>query len=367
VSNNQASFVRVEAPPAASSREKPPVGVAVVGAGYWGGKLVGEYLLAERRSRLRLLKVCDASVAALGGLLLVKETTRVGQERLTQDFNELLDDPEISAVHIATPNETHYAVAKAALEAGKNVLVEKPMSLSSREAYELVDRAAQLGLTLEVGHLFRFNRALQVAREMLRNGDIGKVFYVRVQWTDQGTFPNREIIFDLGPHPIDILNQLLGTWPQDVTGVGRAYRNSQTHNDVAYVFAEYPNDVFAHIELSWLHPTKVRNVSIVGAEGTLVVDCLNQKLTQHYLDKTYEIPITPSNTIAGEIEHFIDRVSVGDAAIDDSGARNVEFLEKVRRSLWERNVPHTPEPSIEKQTEVESLNRKIQADAETRQ
>jgi len=117
------------------------VGVAVIGAGYWGTKLVTEYLAAEEKGKVRLVKVCDRSISALGALLIRKETVSLGQERLTQDISEVLHDPEISAVHIATPNPTHFEIARIALEAGKNVLLEKPMTLKSRESYELLDLA----------------------------------------------------------------------------------------------------------------------------------------------------------------------------------------------------------------------------------
>ena len=316
-----------------------PIGVAIIGAGYWGGKFVGEYLTAERAGRVRVVKVCDESVAALGALLINKETSSIGQERLTQNIRDVMEDPEISAVHIATPNSTHYALSKMALEAGKNVLVEKPMTLSSSESYELVGLASAKGLVMQVGHIFRFNKALQVATEMLKRKEIGKVFYIRIQWTDQGLFPDRDIIFDLGPHPVDILNQLLGAWPTRVSGVGRAYRNSRSHNEVAYVFAEFSDDVFAHIELSWLHPRKVREVSILGAEGSLIVNCLNQRLTRHVMDKIDEIPVTPSNTMACEIEHFVNRIAREDTAVDLTGPRTVETLETIRASLWERKIP----------------------------
>ena len=166
----------------------------------------------------------------------------------------------------------------------------------------------------------------------------GKLFYIKVHWTDQTSLPDKDIIFTLGQNPLDILNLLLGAWPKDVSGVGKAYRNSGTHNDVAYIFAEYPSGIFAHIELSWLNPHNVREVTIVGSEGSLIVDCLNQRLVQHYLDTTYEIPVTPSNTMASQIEHFADRVARGDCTVDLTGPRIVETLEAISRSLSERKL-----------------------------
>jgi UDP-N-acetylglucosamine 3-dehydrogenase len=318
-----------------------PIGVGVVGAGYWGRKLVGEYLAAERRGTLKLIKVCDSSVAALGALLVTKETSSIGQDRLTQEIREILDDSRISAVHIATPNPTHYALAKMALEAGKNVLVEKPMTPNSREAYELVELAASRELVLHVGHIFRFNSALRTARQVLKSGGIGRVCYARVQWTDHAFFPDRDIIFDLGPHPVDILNLLLDAWPSHASGFARAYRNSKEHEEVAYVIAEFQSGVFAHIELSWLHPSKVREVSIVGSDGTLVVDCLSQRVFRFRKGETNELPVSASNTIESEIQHFMDCVGRREISPESGliGARTVEVLEAIRASMWERPLP----------------------------
>jgi len=318
------------------------VGVAVIGAGYWGTKLVTEYLAAERRGKVKLLKVYDPSLSALGALLIRKETAPIGQTRLTQDIAEVMNDPEISAVHIATPNATHFEIARAALEAGKNVLVEKPMTLNPHEAYDLVDLAASRGLVIKVGHIFRHNSAVRAAREILRNGELGKFYYVRVQWTDAcPPFPDRDIVFDLGPHPVDILNQLLDSWPIQVSSVSRGYRTE--NSEVAYVIAEFQGGIFAHIELSWLHPTKVREVTVVGSEGSLTVDCLNQRVTKSIGKSSTSIPVIANNTIRDEIMDFVESVRLGFSSHETRhlGPHTIEVLDKIRTSIWERPLPVT--------------------------
>jgi len=315
-----------------------PIGVGIVGVGQLGGKLAAEYFTVQRRGKVRLRMVCDSSLAALGTLLITKETSSIKQEMLTQDFHDILNDSDIAIVHIATPNETHYELAKMALESGKNVILEKPMTVNSHESYDLVNVAKERGLLIEISHAIRFNRALQVASEMLHGGELGKIFYIKVHWADQASSPDSDIIFNLGQNPLDILNLLLDAWPKEVSGVGKAYRNSGTHNDVAYIFAEYPNGVFAHIELSWLNPRNVREVTIIGSEGSLIVDCLNQRLIQHYLDTTYEIPVTPSNTLASQIDHFADRLVRKDSTIDPTGPQIVETLEAISRSFSEKKI-----------------------------
>jgi predicted dehydrogenase/predicted transcriptional regulator len=315
------------------------VGVAVIGAGYWGTKLVTEYLAAEEKGKVKLVKVCDPSISALGALLIRKDTASLGQERLTQDISEVLNDPEISAVHVATPNPTHYETAKMALEAGKHVLVEKPMTLKSRESYDLLDLARARSLVLHVGHVFRFNAALRLARKIVERGDLGKIFYARVQWTDQAFFPDRDIIFDLGPHPVDILNQLLGSWPQKLSGMTRGYRGDR--GEVAYIIGEFPNDIFAHVELSWLHPGKAREVTLVGSTQSLVIDCLNQRVFRIKDESREELPVSGNNTIESEIDHFVDSIVRNDVSSESGliGAHTVEVLETIRSSMWDKPLP----------------------------
>jgi predicted dehydrogenase len=311
----------------------------VVGAGYWGTKLIREYLAAQSKGIVRLARVCDSSLMAL---LADKEEFSIFGDLLTQKVQDLIDDPNISAVHIATPNRTHYDLARMVLEGGKDVLIEKPMTLKSREAYELVDLALSSERVLHVGHIFRYNNALRVARKIMRSKAIGKIRYGRVQWTDYAPiFPDRDIIFDLGPHSIDVLNQLLDAWPTQVSGFARAYRNSKEHPEVAYGITEYPDGVFAHVEMSWLQPGKVREATIIGSEGKLVVDCIAQRVFKGSLDKTEEIPVVANNTIEAEIEHFVDCVAKRSVSSKSGliGARTVEVLEKMYASMWERPLP----------------------------
>ena len=322
---------------------KEPIGVGVIGAGYWGRKLIGEYLAAQQnKGTLRLIKICDSSLPAL---LECEKKYSIEYNRFTKKVEDVISSPKVRAVHIATPNSTHYSLAKMALEAGKDVLVEKPMTLNSQEAYELVDLAASNDLVLHVGHIFRFNSGLQTARKMLKEKVVGRIFYARIQWTDYcPPFQDRDIIFDLGSHPIDVLNQLLEDWPAQVSGFGRAFRGSQDREEVAYGIAEFHDGVFAHVELSWLHPLKVRQVSIIGSEATLTVDCVDQKVTVTRQGTVEEIPVIVNNTIESEIDHFIDCVSRRYTSTDSGliGAQTVEVLETIRASVWDRPLPALP-------------------------
>ena len=316
-----------------------PVRVAVIGAGYWGRKLVYEYLSAQcNKGNVRLAGVCDSSPSALQ---FCKEKFSVDDKLLTQSAEDLITHSKISAIHIATPNRTHYDLARMALEAGKDVLVEKPMTLSVREAYKLVHLAASRERVLHVGHIFRFNSALRKAREILDRGEIGETFYVRIQWTDSCYFPDRDIIFDLGPHPVDIMNQLLHSWPTQVSGFSKAYRNSKDHEEIAYALAEFDDGVFAHMELSWLHPRKAREVTLVGSDAAMVVDCLHQRIVLHRNGETVEVPVSANNTIESEISWFVDCANRRHLGVESGliGAMTVEVLEAMRKSMWDRPLP----------------------------
>jgi len=335
-----------------------PVGVGVIGAGYWGTKLIGEYLAAQEKGNVKLVKICDAS---LSRLLACEEKFHLHYGLFTQRFEEVIGNPKVSAVHIAAPNQTHYALAKIALEAGKDVLVEKPMTLNSKEAYELVDVASAKGRVLHVGHIFRYNSALHSACQILQEKRIGRIFYVRIQWTDQAYLPERDIVFDLGPHPIDVLNQLLQDWPMQVSGFARGYRGQYDKQEVAYAIAEFHDHAFAHIELSWLHPKKVREVTVVGSEATLLVDCLDQKVVLVNSQGREELRVTANNTIEAEIDHFIDRVLRRDTSAESGmiGAQTVEVLETIRSSMWSRPMPPIRKLQIEPEMNIINILERV--------
>lgn len=312
-----------------------PIGVGIVGAGNWGRRLAARYLGAEQDGRIKLIKICDISVAALGELLMLHETASINADRLSLEIRDIMQNVEISAVHIATPCSTHSTLSRMALEAGKNVLVEKPISEKSLECRELIDLAAEKRLIIEESNDAQSNRALQATRDMVRRGDIGQIQYARAQWSNAAKLPETDVLFYLGPEPIGTLELLLGQMPSEVSGVAGAYRKS-TYNELVHIFAHYPDGVFAHIELNGLHPRTIKEVVLVGSNSTLDVDCLNQRIVQYSDGKITEIPITPTDTIAGEINRFIGRIAHGDFAPNPTIVKTIEMLETVQSSLWTR-------------------------------
>ena len=319
---------------------KDPVNVAVIGAGYWGKKVICEYLaLAKDDPCTSLLRVCDVQEQ---NLRHCGETFQIPNNRLMNSYKELLRLGDVDAVHICTPNETHYQICKEALIAGKHVLLEKPMTLNSGQAFELMDLAEKEDLVLQVGYIFRFNNALREARKMIKNEFFGDLYYLRFQWTDLiHPSPDRDIVFDLGPHPVDIMNFLLGMWPSKVSCRAGAYTREKLP-EIAYASVQLDGKIMANIELSWLHPKKERLVSIIGSKRSGLVDCLNQSLEffENHGENGFKIDLQKNNTILAELKHFEERIRGGGFSVNGGpiGPMNVLVLENMNLSLVEERT-----------------------------
>jgi len=253
----------------------------VVGYGYWGPKLVRNF---AEMPEAELSWVVDLDQARLG---------RVSQHypavQTTADYDAVLRS-DVSAVVVATPIRTHYRVAKAALEAGKHVLVEKPLTASSAEAEELVDLAERRGLVLMVGHTFVYNAAVRALREIVASGEIGDVYYVDSARLNLGLFrTDINVLWDLAPHDLSILRYVLQREPVSVSARGSA-NVTRGIQDVAYVEMRFPGDVIAHLHLSWLDPCKVRRVTIVGSRKMVVYNDVSETEKIRIYDKGVERP-----------------------------------------------------------------------------
>jgi UDP-N-acetylglucosamine 3-dehydrogenase len=311
--------------------------VAVIGVGYWGKKIVCEYsLLTKRNSNVNLYAVCDFSKQ---NLQFCNENYNIPY--VTTSPEELLACREIDAVNICTPSETHFEICRAALEAGKHVLVEKPMSLNSGEAYKLVNLAQAKDLVLSVGHIYRFNNALSKVRNLVRDGFFGDVYHLKFQWTTLSSpLEGRDVITDLAPHPFDIMNFLLDDWPSKITCKAKTYRRKELE-ETAYCIAEFDNDVMAHIELSWLLPEKTREVYVAGSKRFAKINCLTQEIKAFENGRFYDVPVKRNNTIQAELEHFIDCIQNNNNGNHNHrnqnggllGANVVKLLEAARRSV----------------------------------
>jgi UDP-N-acetylglucosamine 3-dehydrogenase len=317
------------------------INLAVIGAGYWGTKLIGEYLaLSKKRQDVRLLAVADVSPEKL---LRVREKFLLSNSMLKKNYNEILNDPKITGVHVATPNETHYEIATKAIAAGKHVLLEKPMCLSSGDAFRLARYAEKNSSVLLIGHIFRFNNAINKVKELVEKKVVNGIRCVELRWASfMPPPPGRDIIFDLAPHPVDILNHIFEEWPTHVYVNAHSYERKKAGlEEVAFAIFNFPEDIIASVIMSWIHHgTRQRTATIVSKKNTIKMEAVEQTITVYENGQTREISIERNNTIESEINHFVDRVKNNDPPINSAltGAMNVTVLEVMRKSLQERRV-----------------------------
>jgi predicted dehydrogenase len=241
-----------------------PVGVAVVGLGYWGPNLVRNLY---ESSAANVTLACDARPEALERI-----GRRYPRVRRTTSFADVLSDPEVEAVLIATPIATHFALAKAALEAGKHVFVEKPLAASLAEGTELVRVAEERGRVLMPGHTFLYSPPVEMIRELIASGDLGDVYFISTSRVNLGLHQSdASVVWDLGPHDFSILSYWLGQTPAYVTALSRGCVMPDTP-DVAFINLEYGSGTIAHVEIAWLAPSKLRRTTIVGSRKMVVYD-----------------------------------------------------------------------------------------------
>ena len=318
--------------------------VALIGMGYWGRNLLR---VLSGNPRLRLAAVVDLEPDLKDKLALSHPGVAA-----YDDVAAVMTDPGIDAVVIATPVATHYMLARAALEAGKHVMVEKPMCGSVAEATDLIARARLYGLTLMVDHTFLFHPAVRKLGELVRSGALGQISYFDSQRVNLGLFqPDVNVIWDLAPHDLSIINYLFGCQPLDVEASG--YRHFDPGSaDIAYLTLHYPGNLIAHLNLSWMSPVKVRRIAIGGSAQMAVWDDLNRDepvkiydsgITFHpqqdreHLLPHYRIGSVQSPRIAGPeplaevVEHF-RRVILGEEACLTDGAFGLSVVRTLEQA-----------------------------------
>ncbi len=242
--------------------------VAIVGAGNWGKHLL--------RNFCELLGEEDVIVSDIDEKRLKEAKAQHVGIVVTQDFDNLLMDRRIDAVVIATPVVTHFELAKKALEAGKHVLVEKPISLDIDEAMELVKLARRTGRTLMVDHLLEYHPVVEEMKRRIDSGEFGEIYYLYCQRLNLGVIRTEEnALWSVGPHDISVILYLLGKEPIRVSAHGGVYlQKEEGIDDVVFLNLEFNNGVRAHSHLSWLNPCKIRKITVIGSEKMMVFDDL---------------------------------------------------------------------------------------------
>jgi len=320
----------------------------LVGYGYWGPQ-IARNLGAQRNASI-------SYIVDLDDRRLAQAEARFSTATLTRRFEDLLES-DVDAVVIATPVHTHYPLARAALLAGKHVFVEKPLAVAERDVEELIELAQQQSRFLMVGYTFLYHPTVQELRRLLAEGMLGKLYYIDTQRLNLGLFHSDvDVIWDLGPHDVSILRYLLNADPLSVRATGAAHIQPGIV-DVAYVHLHYADGLITHMQLSWLHPSKVRRITAVGDRHMAIYDDVEPQDKLRIYNRGVDIPkptstfeefqlsyrtgetlipsIQPAEPLHIACEHFADSIRTGRAPRSD-GAWSLPItrtLAAIHRSL----------------------------------
>lgn len=281
--------------PAADEWQEPTsvaeseIGIGVAGYGYWGPKLVRAF---SRVAGCRVHAVVDRDPAQLD-----RSHTEYPEVRCEPDYRSLIDDPDIQAIVIATPSSTHHALAAKALEAGKHVLVEKPLALSVRDAEHLVALSERHGGLLMVDHTYLFTGAVERIRQLVRAGELGDILYFDSTRINLGLFQHDvNVIWDLAPHDLSILLHVLDKKPVAVSALGVSHAGTGLEN-LAYLTLTFADNTLAHFHVNWLAPRKVRQIIIGGEKKMLVFDDTESNEKVKVYDKGISIGSADQETV----------------------------------------------------------------------
>jgi predicted dehydrogenase len=238
--------------------------VAIVGCGYWGQNLLRNFCETEQAE---VVTVCDYD-----NRLLARAKSRYPSIEISQSYTDVLNDPGVDAIVLATPVSTHYPFAKQALRAGKHVLVEKPIAQSTRQVIELIELSEQMGKTLMVDHTFIYTGAVRRMKALVDSGEIGQLLYFDSVRINLGLVQSDiNVLWDLGPHDFAIMDYLCERQPIAVSACGVKHLNTPFEN-IAYVTVKFDGSLIAHFHLNWLAPVKVRRTLVGGSKKMIVYD-----------------------------------------------------------------------------------------------
>jgi predicted dehydrogenase len=323
--------------------------MGVIGYGYWGPNIVRNFNTANGSE---VTCICDMSAQTLKN----KVSKNFPNIKTTTSADELIADTGVDAVAIVTPVFTHFEIAKKVLEAGKSIFVEKPFTYTVAEAEKLVNLAEKKNLKIMVDHTFLYTGAVKKIRQLIDDGTLGNLYYFDSMRVNLGLFQHDvNVVWDLAPHDISIMDYVIGEKPQAVvaTGSGHFGRNLE---DIAYLTFYYPKNIIAHINVNWLSPVKVRTTLIGGEKKMLVWNDLEPDEKIKVYDKGVQVKTKEGqynllvNYRSGDMwapkveqtealkimaEKFVDYVENGGSVINDgiAGLNNVKMLEAANKSL----------------------------------
>jgi predicted dehydrogenase len=324
--------------------------IGVVGYGYWGPNIVRNLRSLEG---CKVAGVCDQSPQALKRIKQAHPDVMV-----TPCAADLIKAPDVDAIAVVTPVATHFDLAKAALENGKHVFVEKPFTATTCQAEELIEIAERKRLKIMVDHTFLFTGAVRKIRELIDEGVLGDLYYYDSTRVNLGLFQHDvSVIWDLAPHDLSIMSNLIPSEPEAVVATGQTHLNGLV--DVAFLTIYFPGNTIAHINVNWLSPVKVRTTLLGGEKKMLVWNDLEADEKLKIYDKgvqmnsgqgLYELMVSyrsgdmwaprveQTEALRVELSHFMDCVTRGETPVNDgvAGLRVVKILEAADRSLADR-------------------------------
>jgi predicted dehydrogenase len=326
--------------------------VGIIGYGYWGPRIARNFNSANG---CEVAVICDKS----------PETLRRAKQAfpgiaVTSEVSDVMSAPDIDAVAVITPVWTHFGLAKAALENGKHVFVEKPFTATAAQAEELIELAIRKNLKIMVDHTFLFTGAVKKIRQLIDEGTLGKLYYYDSTRVNLGLFQHDvNVIWDLAPHDLSIMDYLIQAKPTAVIATGQKHLNG--HEDIAYITIYFGDSMIAHLNVNWLSPVKVRS-TLLGGEKKMVlwndveadekvkvydkgVDISNGQsvydlLVSYRSGDMWAPKIEQAEALATEAKYFVDCIEQDITPFNDgaAGLRVVKLLEAADRSLQERGA-----------------------------
>jgi predicted dehydrogenase len=327
--------------------------IGVIGYGYWGPNIVRNFHAHEKSE---VVLVCDKSTKC-------QERLRKAHPSIsfTMDANDILKSPDIDLVAVVTPVWTHYELAKAALENGKHIFVEKPFTCSTRQAEELIELADRKNLKIMVDHTFLFTGAVKKIRQMVDEGALGDLYYYDSLRVNLGLFQHDvNVIWDLAPHDLSIMDHVIKEKAEAVVATGEKHLNGV--EDIAFITVYFPKRIIAHINVNWLSPVKVRTTLIGGEKKMLVWNDLEADEKIKIYDKGVSMSTNPSNlhqllvsyrsgdmwapqveqieALRAETGYFLKCIEENKTPFNDgiNGLRVVRLLEAAEKSVSQRGA-----------------------------
>jgi predicted dehydrogenase len=321
--------------------------IGVIGHGYWGPNIVRNLHALDSA---QVVAVCDSNPAAQK-----RARHAFPGVQVTSDAAEILRSPGVDAVAVVTPVWTHFELAKAALENGKHVFVEKPFTSNATQAEELIELAEKKNLKIMVDHTFLFTGAVKKIRQLIDQGELGELYYYDSMRVNLGLFQHDiDVIWDLAPHDLSIMDYLIRKEPEAVVATGQAHLNG--HADVGFITVYFPQNTIAHINVNWLSPVKVRTTLIGGEKKMLVWNDLEADEKVKVYDKgvqmtsregVYELlvsyrsgdmwapKIEQTEALKIELQYFLDCIENNQTPFNDgvAGLRVIRLLEAAGESL----------------------------------